>query len=243
MLILAIDSSSNACSVAVARDGVLVARRRVPMSRGHGAALTPMISEALAAARTPAASLDAIAVTTGPGSFTGLRIGLAAAKGLALALDRPLIGISCFDAIERRAAVQSTQAPTAATARVLLVIALESKREAVYVRCLDHDGRALITGEALEPAELAERLSRLTTEKSKLRVVGDAAGRVAPALRLANNLVGESVSTGSTEPPDAVDVALLAYALILHAKLPPESYTPGLEPLYLRPADISTAKQ
>ncbi|MGB4101536.1 MAG: tRNA (adenosine(37)-N6)-threonylcarbamoyltransferase complex dimerization subunit type 1 TsaB [Alphaproteobacteria bacterium] len=96
MQILAIDTSAAACSVALWRDGAVQQTKYESMPRGQDARLLPLIQEVLAAAATDFSALDRIAVTRGPGSFTGIRIGLAAARGLGLALRVPVIGIDRF---------------------------------------------------------------------------------------------------------------------------------------------------
>jgi tRNA threonylcarbamoyladenosine biosynthesis protein TsaB len=99
MKILAIDTCLAACSAAVWEDGRGLAVLSEPMNRGHQERLAPMAAEVMAAAGAAFADLDRIAVTVGPGSFTGLRVGLAFAKGLALALDRPCIGVGVLEAL------------------------------------------------------------------------------------------------------------------------------------------------
>jgi tRNA threonylcarbamoyladenosine biosynthesis protein TsaB len=96
MLILAIDTSAAACSVALWHDGIVLQSRQEMMPRGQDARLLPLIQEILAAAQLDFAALDRIAVMRGPGSFTGVRIGLATARGLGLALDKPVIGVNRF---------------------------------------------------------------------------------------------------------------------------------------------------
>ncbi len=99
MIVLGLDTCLGACSVALLRNGEVIAIASEPMTRGHQERLAPMTRDLMAGAGTPFSSLDRIGVTVGPGSFTGLRIGLAFAKGLALALDRPCIGIGTLEAL------------------------------------------------------------------------------------------------------------------------------------------------
>src|SRR5271154_5493324 len=93
MLILAIDTALDACSAGVLDTdaGKLIAHESLPMKRGHAEALMPLIARIMKESGVAFASLDRIAVTTGPGSFTGLRVGLSAARGIALAADKPVV--------------------------------------------------------------------------------------------------------------------------------------------------------
>src|SRR3569832_1939804 len=93
MLILAFDTSIAACSVALIRDAAILAATREVMDRGQAEALMPMIERVMESARASYRDLDRIAVTTGPGSFTGVRVGLAAARGLGLASEKPIVGV------------------------------------------------------------------------------------------------------------------------------------------------------
>ncbi|MDR3451113.1 MAG: tRNA (adenosine(37)-N6)-threonylcarbamoyltransferase complex dimerization subunit type 1 TsaB [Alphaproteobacteria bacterium] len=96
MLILAIDSAGAGCGVGVWRDGVVVARAQEAMERGQDARLVPMIIGVMKDAGAEFPQLDKIAVTRGPGSFTGLRVGLATARGIGLAAGKQVIGIDRF---------------------------------------------------------------------------------------------------------------------------------------------------
>ncbi len=99
MNILAFDTSTNTCSVALWQDGKIIAQQFEPMARGQSEALVPMIGAILDQVDLTPIEMDLIAVTTGPGAFTGVRIGLATARSLAQAAKVPLIGISTFDAL------------------------------------------------------------------------------------------------------------------------------------------------
>lgn len=101
MLILALDTALAACSAAIVRDGETLASREVPMTRGHAEALAPLVAELATKANIAMADLNRIAVTVGPGTFTGLRVGIAFARGLGLALDIPVIGISTTEAVAK----------------------------------------------------------------------------------------------------------------------------------------------
>ena len=91
--ILAMDTSTAACSVALWRDGGVVASRFEVIERGHAEYLVPMIEAVMAEADERPADIDLIAVSIGPGAFTGIRLGLATARAMALAQDIPCIGI------------------------------------------------------------------------------------------------------------------------------------------------------
>src|SRR6266404_8592747 len=100
MLILAIDTALDACAAAVldTESGRLIAQESESMKRGHAEALMPMIARVIKASGIGFSGLDRIAVTTGPGSFTGLRVGLSAARGIALAASKPVVGLTTLSA-------------------------------------------------------------------------------------------------------------------------------------------------
>ena len=128
MKILALDSSSGACSAAVRLDGNTIARRFEIMERGQSERLMPMVKDLLDETGVAISDLDLIAVTVGPGAFTGLRIGLAAARGLALALGKPCFGVTTTQAV---AAGAAGDAP--------LLVAIDSKRACIdYIGVLCH---------------------------------------------------------------------------------------------------------
>ena len=98
-LVLAIDTTLDACSVAITHGGSVRASLSETMSRGQAERLAPMVREGVQKAGIAFADIDRIAVTTGPGSFTGVRVGISFARALALALDKPCVGVSTLEAL------------------------------------------------------------------------------------------------------------------------------------------------
>jgi tRNA threonylcarbamoyl adenosine modification protein YeaZ len=98
-LILAFDTAAAHCAAALVQGDAVLARRDEPMARGQAERLLPMLEELLAEAARGWADVQALAVCTGPGNFTGLRLAVAAARGLALGLGIPAIGVSRFEAL------------------------------------------------------------------------------------------------------------------------------------------------
>jgi tRNA threonylcarbamoyladenosine biosynthesis protein TsaB len=141
--ILAFDCSGASCSAAVVIDGAVTASRFREMSRGQAEVLVPMIAEVMAEAGIDFAALDAIATTLGPGSFTGLRIGLATARGVALAADRPILAVTAFEAFR------------AASPAGPLTVLIDSRRGPLFVQAFDADGEADGEALSLEPEEAA----------------------------------------------------------------------------------------
>lgn len=132
-MILHIETASPVCSVALGRDGELLHVLEDDGGRSHGRLLTVLIDQLLRDADSSPGDLDAIAVSVGPGSYTGLRIGLSAAKGMAYALDRPLIGLSSLDAL---ADAVKTDAPH-------ILTTMDSRRNELYAGLYDTRGDAV----------------------------------------------------------------------------------------------------
>ncbi|GAA0588175.1 tRNA (adenosine(37)-N6)-threonylcarbamoyltransferase complex dimerization subunit type 1 TsaB [Rhizomicrobium electricum] len=112
--ILAVDTTFGACSAAVLEGGRVLAHRCEIMQRGHAEALAPMVEAVMAGAGLAFADLHRLAVTTGPGSFTGQRVGLAFMRGLRVALDKPLIGVTSLAAMAAAARAETGCAVAAA---------------------------------------------------------------------------------------------------------------------------------
>ena len=197
------------------------------MSRGQSERLMPMVREVLSEAGADFPDLDLLAVTTGPGAFTGLRIGLAAARGMALAGDLACFGVTTLDAVA--AGVSETERQKA---NVLVV--LDSKRAEVYAQAFRSDLRPLSEAQALMPADLAALMANGEGDADRVLVAGDGAGQVIQALK---DKGIEAVLSTAPGVPDAATVAAIA-AERWSSDQPAEP----LRPLYLRPPDAKASK-
>ena len=223
MLLLALDTSTVACSAALWRDATILAEEEQAMIRGHAEALLPMVARIMARAGASFAEVDRLAVTIGPGHFTGLRAGIAAARGLALALDRPLIGVTTLEAV-------AAAVPEAERRGRILVVAIDSKREEAYLQAFDDRLIARAPPEALQPAIYAAKFAAARPTMPAL-LAGDAAEALGGALAT-HGLVWWR-ATGSGHASAAV-VARLAASR-------PAPATPP-RPLYLHPPETKPAK-
>lgn len=218
MIVLAFDTALGACSAGVWRDGRVLASEILAMPQGHSEVLMPMIERALAAAGVAYADLDRIAVTVGPGSFTGLRVGIAAARGLAMAAARPAIGVTTTDVLAA-GVPDSDRITSDGTARRILAV-VDSKRGDVFAQVFDAAGQAC--GEIVNVAypSLADLCG-----PGPLVVVGDAAAHAIEALG-ARAICASGAHTCRVET-----IAALA------ARRPVESAGPT--PVYVRPPDVT----
>jgi tRNA threonylcarbamoyladenosine biosynthesis protein TsaB len=215
MRILAIDTALEACSAAVLdteRDDIAI-HESMPMVRGHAEALMPLIARVLDRAKLAVAEINRIAVTTGPGSFTGLRVGIAAARGLALAAHKPAVGLSTLAAYA---------APFIAADDTLpVVVTIDARHDHVYLQVFGPGGRTLV---APRLAPIREALRVSTTGAPRL--VGTAAKMLAAAWP-----AGERPPTAVEQrpAPDIDWVARLGAAALVTGAAP--------KPLYLRAPD------
>lgn len=220
MRILALDSSGAACSAALWADGAVRARRFEPRAHEHAERLLPMVLEAASEAGIALAGIDLFAATTGPGGFTGLRIGLAALRGLALAAARPMLGITSFAAL----AHATTKEERAGRS---LLAAIDSKRDELFVQAFDENLAAESEGTILAAEAIAERHGA-----RPLLLAGDGAARVIAALRARGCDVREAANAAFI---DAAVVAGIAAARASEASAEPPA------PFYLRPPSVTTA--
>ena len=215
MRVLAIDTALEACSAAVfdIERGGITASESLPMARGHAEAVMPLIARVMDLAGAEFADLDRVAVTTGPGSFTGLRVGISAARGIALAAGKPAIGLSTLAAFA---------APLIAEDDTTHVVAaIDARHDQVYLQVFGIGGRTLVSPRI---ATLREAARAAITAPA--RIVGSAANQVAAAW------------PRGAEPPlsvehrSAPDIGWIAHLGAAAA----EGYGPP-KPLYLRPPD------
>ncbi|MGL4405778.1 MAG: tRNA (adenosine(37)-N6)-threonylcarbamoyltransferase complex dimerization subunit type 1 TsaB [Notoacmeibacter sp.] len=134
MIILALDTASPVCAACVSREGKVLAQATEIIGAGHAERLMPMVQEIMALANISYQDIDQIAVSVGPGSFTGVRTGVAAAKGFAQALNIPLIGISTLEAIAFEA--------NKANANTALRVVIDAKRGEVHTQDFNKQGTA-----------------------------------------------------------------------------------------------------
>lgn len=225
-LILGIDTATNGCGAALVRDGALLARRQEHMARGQSEALMPMVRDILGEAGVEVRDLDAVAVTRGPGAFTGLRIGLAAARAFALAIGRPCLGIGTFEALAADAAdaLAADAADALAEDVDAVLIAIETKRDDLYVCVTDRTGTPLGEGRAAPPADVVD----MCAPYARIAVAGDGAERALAALGRADAVP----IMGCALPRPETVARLAARHLADPAGAPPT-------PLYLRPPDVT----
>lgn len=213
MRVLAFDTTTAACSVAVWQDGTARAVFHQAMMHGQAEALVPAIEQTLSEAGTSYADLDRIAVTLGPGSFTGVRVGLATARGLGTATGCPVIGIATTEVIAAEAR-QITTGPIA--------VAIDARRAEVYLHRFNEEGVAIDKPVCLLPDVAANQLG-----KDTWALAGDGAERIMEH-------AGPSVTHVSPTVPSAAILAELAAAQTPGDRSP--------RPLYVRPPDAAVPK-
>jgi tRNA threonylcarbamoyladenosine biosynthesis protein TsaB len=215
MRVLAIDCALDACAAAVldSATGTIIASQTRIMVRGHAEALMPLIARVMDEAEIEFKELDRIAVTVGPGSFTGLRVGISAARGIALAAAKPAIGLTTLAGLAAPHIAEDATTP--------VVAAIDARHDHVYMQVFGPGGQTLL---APRIAPLREAVRAAT--RGPARIVGSAAA-----------LVARSWPKG--EPPPALvdqrsapDIAWIARlgAAAAHTEGPPK-------PLYLRAPD------
>lgn len=225
MRVLGLDTATTACSAAVWEGGKILARRFEEMVTGQTERLNPMIGEVMDESRTSFGALAAVGVTVGPGAFTGLRIGLAAARAISLAVGVPVVGVTTFAAL-------AAAVPAGERRGRRLFVAVNGKRRDVFVQVLDDDDMPIGEAGALDPTAIAAALP-----PGPVLIAGDGA----PALRRAvegakgdGGLRKRVAFSSAFGPPDGARVATLAAAA---SEERPRPVTSPVRPLYIRPPD------
>lgn len=210
MIVLAFDCATGPTSAVVWRDGEVLARCDDPRPQGQAEALVPMLADVLAQAGLAPAAVDRIGVTLGPGSFTGVRIALAAARGLSLATGAPVIGVSTLEVLN--AALAPAEYPTLAV--------IDARRGELYAQLFAPDAMALTS-----PGAVALGGLPALAPSGRLRLTGSGATLAAAALGL------EAMPGAVDATPDAAVLATLVARRTVRADEPPP------EPIYLRAPD------
>jgi tRNA threonylcarbamoyladenosine biosynthesis protein TsaB len=211
LIVLALDTCLDACSAAVWSDGAMLAEISETMRRGHQERLAVMAEAVMADAATAFSALDRVGVTIGPGSFTGLRVGLAFAKGLGLALSRPVVGVGVLEALALGAGGR------------FVASVIDARRDQIYLQAFEA-GRALMAPDVLPVETAAARLAELWT--------GGPAALTGPGAALLSGVLPGAALIDRAAPDPAVVARLTAEAR------PP---FPPPRPLYLRAPDAKLA--
>ena len=208
-MLLAIDTCGPLCSAALAEGENLIAIRNEDIGRGHAERLMPMLEEMLRESNIDWSQLNKIVCTIGPGSFTGLRVGLATARGLALALNCLCIGVSVFEAFAAVVQADNNNQP--------FVVAMDAKRNQVWLQL--YNGNSLPMA---EPLALSNDDARRDIPASIINLYGSGA----PLLAIENSRYIVKNSSASAPIEGVVKIAMARKSNSIKPK-----------PLYLRNPD------
>ncbi len=230
MLILALDTSSAAGSAAVLRDGVVIAERAGDGSRTHGERLPRELMEILDAAGVALREVDRFAVSTGPGSFTGLRVGIATIQGLALAQRKPVVPVSSFESLGFCA-----NSHVASGTPDAIAIWIDAHRGEVFAALHAADGRTVLAPPtSLPPAATFDAWGSALADRRTIAFTGDGALKYAGEIR---SRLGEAAHIAPSVPLLAGAIARIADANPARAVAPH-----AVVPLYVRRPDAELAR-
>ena len=218
--ILALDTATNACSAAIWVDGQIIASRFEEMPRGHSESLVPMVAEITKEAKCPVKGISLVAVTIGPGAFTGIRIGLATARGFALSSRAPCLGFTTLEVI-----AANIPMPTA-----ILLVAIDSKRENIYFQIFEPDCVAYNNPSIATLEQIGEIIKNFVINDIPITLAGDAAAKVSEYL--AENRIPANISD-ITHPNASVLAKLAASRWSSSRSIKPPS------PMYLQQPDAA----
>ena len=215
MRVLAIDTALGACAACILERGQSepVASESLPLARGHAEALLPLIERVVARLDGGFAALGRVAVTVGPGSFTGLRVGVSAARAIALAAELPAVGVTTLSAYA---------APIIALGDdMVAAVAIDARHGQIYFQAIGPGGRTIIAPRISAARDAARMLGG-----GPVRIAGSAAGLLAAEAR---NIGLDAAIVDASPAPDILWVARLGLVGALDRAAP--------KPLYLRPPD------
>lgn len=226
MLILGLESSAKAASAALCRDGELIAQYSQCSGLTHSRTLLPMVEDLLKNTETKLADVDAVAVARGPGSFTGIRIGVAAVKGLCWGSEKPAIGVSTLAAMAWNG--------VAAGEGTRVCCCMDARRQQIYNAVFDiRDGKPvrLVPDRAIAIEELAAELEKC---EKRVFLVGDGA-------RLCYNRLGELGISCTLAPEPLTQQS--AYGVCRAAETETPAPASELLPVYLRLSQAERERQ
>lgn len=218
-MILAVETATDVCGAALVHQQRVVAHRSIVDRHIHSEKLLPMVDEVLRLASVPLKSIDAIAVSIGPGSFTGLRIGLSTAKGLAVALDRPLIAVPTLDAL-----VQEYVRSQTLTIKTTVCALIDAKRDEAFFAFYSVDAAGVRKRSGYQIASASSIIDAVANE-GPVVFVGDGTGKMRNAPGLT-----KAMSFADSIRCSPVSVGVLAEGGIRLTA----GETSVLEPMYLR---------
>lgn len=221
-ILLALETATDVCGVALMRDGDVIAQAYLHRPRVHAEQLAPLIRDVLARAEVDHTALDAVAVSMGPGSYTGLRIGVSTAKGLALALDTALIGVPTLEALA------ASVLPYAQPGDVACAL-LDARRNEVFAAAYRLNGDDLAPFAATSARSVDTLPDWLGPVEGRCWLVGDGSDKAADVLRAAGMAL--RVLPSDVHPPSAAWVARRAWPRLQQGATEPVT---SFEPYYLK---------
>lgn len=225
-IILGIETSTKVCSIAISKNNQLLAMEEVGGAYTHAENVNPFIEKVVKKASINFSDIDAIAVSKGPGSYTGLRIGVSSAKGLCYALNKPLIAIGTLQAMALRMAKQS------ANKNLLFCPMIDARRMEVYAAIYDANNELIepISAKIIDENSFAEVLTN-----HKVMFFGDGATKCKAVLEGNSNALFDDDTL-----PSAIEINELASKKLNNNELEDVAY---FEPFYLKDFIATTPKK
>ena len=221
MKILSLECSAIPCSVAVIEDGKILANAFSNVRLTHSQTLMPMVESVLNSARLAVSDIDAFAVTQGPGSFTGVRIGISAVKGLAQPEEKPCVGVSALHSM----------AVNYSDSDCFVCAVMDARCNQVYNALFENNCGSitrLCEDRALSISDLSAQISTMSQNGKRIYIVGDGAELFYSSVKTEDNVI---LADEHRRYQNAVGVGVLAEKLLAEGKFASPS---KLEPLYLR---------